>query len=395
MRIGSLCSGAGGLDMAVEQVFGATTAWHCELPTLTDKQGRTRRNTAVDVLAHRWPGVPNHGDLTTTDWSAVEPVDIMCAGWPCQPWSTAGKKLGAADARAIWPDIAAAIRMVRPRIVVLENVTDVLARGEFTRVANSLAPLGYDLRWTCLPASAVGAPHRRERLFIVAYTDSSGLQRTQPATRRELPDGRPATDAAGDGLARLHGGPGSPPARPGWERQPSGGAGSTPDPVALLPTPAASRSGRNQSPSPGAAVRPSLDMITDLLPTPAASDSHRGPDLARANRAGSGGDDLHTFVYKTGRAQQWGRYAPAIHRWESITRPAPEPTERNTKGNPRLNPAFPEWMQGWPKGWVTAVPGVSRNDQLRLIGNGVVPQQAVAALTWLLSVDQQRQEASA
>ena len=76
---------------------------------------------------------------------------------------------------------------------------------------------------------------------------------------------------------------------------------------------------------------------------------------------------------------------PAIARWESLTRPAPSPTEPNSKGNPRLAAAFSEWMMGWPAGWVTAVPGVSRNDALRIVGNGVCPQQAAYALRLLLS----------
>ncbi|HVX57387.1 MAG TPA: hypothetical protein VHA37_06670 [Candidatus Saccharimonadales bacterium] len=81
----------------------------------------------------------------------------------------------------------------------------------------------------------------------------------------------------------------------------------------------------------------------------------------------------------------WGKYEPAIRRWEQITRPAPSPTEPNTKGNPRLAAAFSEWMQGFRNGWITGVPGISRNDQLRIIGNSVCPQQAVAALRQLLS----------
>lgn len=122
-----------------------------------------------------------------------------------------------------------------------------------------------------------------------------------------------------------------------------------------------------------------------LLPTPEAKNSHAGQDYARADRPGSGGDDLVTAIIKN-HDTQWGRYAPAIRRWEQITRPAPYPTEPNTRGNPRLNPAFAEWMMGWPPGWVTNIPGVSRNDQLKIIGNGVCPQQATAALTQLAAI---------
>lgn len=167
MRLGSLCSGAGGLDLAVEAVFGAHTAWHCEQDAAASK-----------VLAARWPGVPNHSDLITTDWATVEPVDIMCAGFPCQPFSMAGKRKGLDDERAIWPHIGRAIGVLRPRIVVLENVSALLTSAEFTRVANTLAALGYDLRWTCLRASDVGAPHKRERLFIVAVADGAAVRKS-------------------------------------------------------------------------------------------------------------------------------------------------------------------------------------------------------------------------
>jgi DNA (cytosine-5)-methyltransferase 1 len=85
----------------------------------------------------------------------------------------------------------------------------------------------------------------------------------------------------------------------------------------------------------------------------------------------------------------WGKYEPAIQRWEQLTRPAPPPTEPNKNGNPRLAAAFSEWLMGWPDGWVTdPAIGISRNDQLRIVGNGVCPQQAVAALRYLLEVSQ-------
>lgn len=151
----------------------------------------------------------------------------------------------------------------------------------------------------------------------------------------------------------------------------------------LLPTPTArDHKGHNQ--------RQDDTCLTGALlptPTPAAADGQRGQDYAPSNREGSGGDDLITAAVKAHNTNQWGKYAPAIARWEQLTRPAPNPTEPNRNGNPRLNPAFSEWMMGWPDGWVTDVPGVSRNDQLRIIGNGVVPQCASAALRWLLSVD--------
>ena len=84
----------------------------------------------------------------------------------------------------------------------------------------------------------------------------------------------------------------------------------------------------------------------------------------------------------------WGPYGPAIARWERVTgRPAPAPTEPGPRGGrPRPSPAFPEWMMGLPAGWITDTPGVTRNDALHLAGNGVVPQQAAAALRWLLAV---------
>lgn len=113
-----MCSGYGGLDLAAESVTGGTTAWVVEYDPAPSR-----------ILAHRFPGVPNHGDLTTTDWAAVEPVDVLTAGYPCQPFSQAGKRRGTDDARHLWPYIADAVRVLRPRYVVLENVSGHLSLG--------------------------------------------------------------------------------------------------------------------------------------------------------------------------------------------------------------------------------------------------------------------------
>lgn len=116
----------------------------------------------------------------------------------------------------------------------------------------------------------------------------------------------------------------------------------------------------------------------DLLPTPTASDAHR-----RSAHQGSTGRNLITAILVAERTGDWARYQPAISRWEALTRAAPPPTELNRVGGPRVHVPFVEWMMGWPQGWVTDA-GISRSDQLWMIGNGVVPQQAYAILDALL-----------
>ena len=155
-KIGSLFSGVGGLDLAVEEFFGADTAWQVEY----DKHPST-------ILSRHW-GVPNYGDVKTIDWGSIEPIQILCGGYPCQPFSQAGKRRGEDDERHLWPYFLEAIRQLRPSVVVLENVRNHLRIG-FTSVLGSLADEGYDARWVVVRASEVGAPHRRERLFVLAW----------------------------------------------------------------------------------------------------------------------------------------------------------------------------------------------------------------------------------
>lgn len=149
---------------------------------------------------------------------------------------------------------------------------------------------------------------------------------------------------------------------------------------ALLPTPRATdgtKGGPNQRGSSGDLMLPSA---VNLLPTPRASD---GPDPSSHGRTWSATDNsLHNVT----RDARWGEYEPAIRRWESITRPAPEPTKLNGKGNPKLSDEFDEWLMGFPAGWITDVPGISWNEVLKACGNGVVHQQGAAALRWLLDM---------
>ncbi|MGW5079542.1 DNA cytosine methyltransferase [Micromonospora echinospora] len=156
-RIGSLCTGYGGLDMAVELVLGGRLAWHAE----TDRHART-------VLAHHWPDVPNLGDIRTINWTQIEPVDILTAGFPCQDISNAGKRTGISGQHSsLWTSVADAIRVLRPPLVFVENVAALLRRG-LDVVHADLAALGYDTGWICLRASDIGAAHRRDRLFLLA-----------------------------------------------------------------------------------------------------------------------------------------------------------------------------------------------------------------------------------
>ena len=168
VSIGSLCTGYGGLDMGLQSVIGGEVLWQFEY----DKH-------ASKILKHNHPHIPNHGDITATDWDLPR-VDWLTAGYPCQPFSTAGKRKGTDDARHIWPYIKDAIRVLRPRGVLLENVAGHLSLG-FGQVLGDLAAIGYDARWVCVRAADAGAPHSRKRLFIVANPE--GNQQRKSAVR--------------------------------------------------------------------------------------------------------------------------------------------------------------------------------------------------------------------
>lgn len=147
----------------------------------------------------------------------------------------------------------------------------------------------------------------------------------------------------------------------------------------LLPTPKASDSTSGDSEAARRRKSPAMSAVSHYFPTPAASDA-TGGGANPANREGHTGQIIDAVL----DADLWGKYAPAIARWEKVVGPVPAPTEPNSNGRPRLAAQFAEWMMGLPAGWVTdPAIGISRTHQLKAIGNGVCPQQALAALAIL------------
>lgn len=165
LTVGSLFSGIGGLDLGLERA-GMHVIWQSEIDT-----------HASNVLAKHWSGTPNLGNVTTIDWDTTPRPDVICGGYPCQPFSLAGYRRGEQDERHLWPYVHEAIGRLRPRYAVLENVRGHLTLGG-TRVIADLANLGYCAEWHLVRASAFAAPHRRERLFIVAYPTGQYVENT-------------------------------------------------------------------------------------------------------------------------------------------------------------------------------------------------------------------------
>jgi DNA (cytosine-5)-methyltransferase 1 len=420
--------------MAVQEVFGGEVVWHSEIDKAASK-----------VLAYRLPEVPNLGSITEIDWATVEPVDVLCGGFPCTDVSAAGKRAGMHGTRSgLWTEFAKAIDILRPRMVVIENVRGLLSAHANRpmesddvsvgdggtvpvlraagAVLGDLSDIGYDAAWTTLAAGDVGAPHRRERVFILATSESSRIGWEEGRTESARLVGGFDAAVGGDGLAAQSSG-----AAVGFDTGGASGAEAGAHPgdrsgdhrgeradVELLPTPVVTDSADSARHTiVGGTSHPgtSLTDAIRLLPTP------RSSDCFGAGLHGEGGMDLRTTIdllctptaglassgqtSRSGKrinepllngqaremASSWGKYEPAIRRWENIVGPAPAPTEPGRNGNPRLSAAFSEWLMGWPAGWVTdPAIGISRNDQLRIVGNGVCPQQAAAAMRQLLAV---------
>jgi DNA (cytosine-5)-methyltransferase 1 len=165
----SLFSGIGGFSLGLERAGFATPVACVEIDPFCQR-----------VLAKHWPGVPIHGDVTTREFTEGE-ADVITGGFPCQDISFAGAGAGLAGARSgLYRHVIRAIRLVRPRYAILENVAALLSRGLGT-VLGDLAEVGYDAEWHCIQASDVGLPHARNRVIVAAYADR--MRELQPCWR--------------------------------------------------------------------------------------------------------------------------------------------------------------------------------------------------------------------
>ena len=287
LQIGSLCTGYGGLDLAAEAYFGAETIWCAEF----DKYAR-------QVIEQRF-NIPNYGNIKEIDWASMPKIDILTAGYPCQPFSHAGYRKGTDDERHIFPYILEAISILRPRWVILENVRGHLSLG-LKEVLAGLTSVGYDSRWQVIRASDAGAPHQRARIFIVAYPNGDACEESRRAIRGVSSQTTEVINGA--------------------DRSINGSSNKTD-----------SNSNNQYQPHNG-----------------------QVPELGRRFTSRC---DMHM-------------------------QEPPNALDQDGK----LNAYFVEYMMGLPKGWVTET-GLSRAQQLKMLGNGVVPQQAELALELLLNYD--------
>jgi DNA (cytosine-5)-methyltransferase 1 len=182
MRHGSLFSGIGGFDLAAEWC-GWENVFHCEWNTFGQK-----------VLKHHFPNSISYNDITKTDFTIHRgAIDIISGGFPCQPYSNAGKRLGKEDERHLWPEMLRAIREIQPSWVVGENVrglTNWNGGLVFDEVQSDLEAEGYEVLPFLLPAAAVNAPHRRDRIWFIAYSNRYGSNKCNSTYEVSTTNGR-------------------------------------------------------------------------------------------------------------------------------------------------------------------------------------------------------------
>lgn len=276
LRTAELCAGYGGLSLAIGDKH---PTWVSEIDPHASR-----------VLRERFPYTSNLGDMTSVNWADVARVDVLLGGTPCQDLSPAGRRAGMSEGTrsGLWSHMYRAAEELNPNVVIWENVAGArTARGgrglpALGRVVTDLAGLGYGVVWDSVRASDVGAPHRRERVFVLAFRPTAAdalrvlLDRTREARNRRAEH-------------------------------------SDPDSPALDP--------------------------------------------------------------------RLGEFGARMSLWESLTGyRMPEPEEDSPRGGRLLSARFGEWMMGLPPGWVTGFRTIPRTAQIRILGNGVVPQQGRLAI---------------
>lgn len=328
--IGSLFTGYGGLDMGVAAALGESrVAWTSDI----DKG-------ACKAIAHHHPDTPNLGDITTIDWATVEPVDVITGGSPCQDLSAAGRRAGmtAGTRSNLWVAMREAIAILQPRLVVWENV-----RGAYSATADS----GLEHCPGCMGDPADRGPVLRALGRVLGDLSELGY------------------DAVWHGLRAAD--VGAPHAR---------------FRVFVVAYPQGSPWRIEHQEHPASRVETDLGATlhqhSELLPTPMAA----GNEIKQSD---GWSRSFHELVHGI---TPWSRYSEAITHWERILgRPAPEPLTTSVKtGRPQLSALLVEWMMGLSAGHVTDIPNTSRVEQLKLLGNGVVPQQAAEAVRFALTV---------
>ena len=166
LRVGDLFSGIGGFSLGLERTGGFMTQWFVEIDPFCRR-----------VLAKHWPIVPQYEDIRSVDWDLVAPVDVLCGGFPCQDISNLNTKARGLDGdkSGLWREYRTAIDVLRPSWVLIENTASLRSKGLWS-VLHDLDQIGFDAEWHCIPAVAIGAPHVRDRAWIVAYPHGSRQQ---------------------------------------------------------------------------------------------------------------------------------------------------------------------------------------------------------------------------
>jgi DNA (cytosine-5)-methyltransferase 1 len=459
VRIGSLFSGYGGLDSAALNVFGGRVAWVSDIdpgackildhhwpdvPNLGDitavdwdsvepvdvitagfpcqdvsaagKRAGLKHGTrsglwhvTAEAIRHLHPSVvvlENVRGLLTA--RGDEPTDELLAAWADMDrwWRVvlliASKREKAAREgnqeyvhrhQRDWLRILGRHR----RAVAAAKRADARIIRAIGTVLGTLADIGYDAVWYGLTAASVGAPHGRYRVFLIAYPNRVGHERSgrtwgrRDGSANNRGESHPDATRVGRGTegrddrVRTAG-----LVAESADSDSMGSQGPQPTPGYVVPHGGATADAVGS----GLAGRARDEIGGTVRGTaPAGSGQDAATDTTGATWGGPESDDLGTPTGPTAEpreragAVEWGQFEPAVRRWDSVLgRPAPAPTETGAKGGQRLSPRFVEWMMGLPAGHVTdPAIGLTRNEQLKALGNGVVPNQAEAAIRYLLS----------